>query len=292
MLGSAILDVFEERAIPVTATSRDLQNVPARWRDQFAVFDAAGGELSGLLRDFGEGDFVINCIGVIKHHIDDQNVADRQWAISINAQFPYHLTQIAEHQGFHVIQIATDCVFSGQRGEYDEDAAHDAVDVYGQTKSLGEVPSPTFLNLRCSIIGPELKNRVSLLEWVLAHEPGSSFSGFTDHRWNGVTARAFGRVVAGIVESGNFLAGTFHLVPEDAVTKHELSKMILGAYGRDMVEVVATETGSPINRTLSTRHSDVGSRLWRDAGYGDPPRIQHLLQELADNQSHPLGESK
>ena len=43
-----------------------------------------------------------------------------------------------------VIQIATDCVFDGLKGNYTEDDKHNAIDVYGKTKSLGEVSADNF----------------------------------------------------------------------------------------------------------------------------------------------------
>ena len=42
-----------------------------------------------------------------------------------------------------ILQIATDCVYSGATGGYTESSSHDALDVYGKTKSLGEVALPT-----------------------------------------------------------------------------------------------------------------------------------------------------
>lgn len=286
MLGSAIIEVLSEQGIPYGATTRDLAGLPPGWVERFSAFDALTGNVSQVVGELGPGDHVVNCVGVIRHHISDASPRDRRNAIAINAMFPYALVDAAERQGFHITQIATDCVYSGSTGRYDEDSAHDATDVYGQTKSLGEVPSPSLLNLRCSIIGPELKNKVSLLEWVLSHNAGSSFSGYTDHLWNGVTARAFARVFAGIVTSQNLLSGTYHLVPADAVDKSTLSRLILDEYGRTGVDVVPTATGNPVDRTLATRHPDISAQLWQDAGYQEPPTIQEMVHELACHYSH------
>ncbi|MEC7900574.1 MAG: proline dehydrogenase family protein, partial [Acidobacteriota bacterium] len=44
------------------------------------------------------------------------------------------------------------------KGAYKENDSHDAIDVYGKTKSLGEIKSENFFNIRCSIIGKEIKN--------------------------------------------------------------------------------------------------------------------------------------
>ena len=167
----------------------------------------------------------------------DDLAADRRRAVEVNASFPYRLATAADARGVRIIQIATDCVYSGAIGRYDESASHDATDVYGQTKSLGEVPGDHVLNLRCSIIGPEIGSTTSLLEWVLAHPQGATLGGYIDHHWNGVTTLAFARVASGIVLAGDPLAGTHHLVPADSVSKAELVRLIAQAWGRDDLDI-------------------------------------------------------
>jgi dTDP-4-dehydrorhamnose reductase len=71
------------------------------------------------------------------------------------------LAIFAEDSGAKVIQIATDCVFSGSNGSYLETDPHDATDVYGKTKSDGEIESSAVMQLRCSIIGRENKGKKS-----------------------------------------------------------------------------------------------------------------------------------
>ena len=279
-VGSAVVQALIEMGLEVVATTRAVQEAPVSVRSRFVEFDVERDDLEELLAGYGEGDFVVNCIGIIKPYIHDEDERERLRAVKINSCLPYDLARLAEAQNFRVIQIATDCVYAGSKGLYDENDPHDATDVYGKTKSLGEVPHPRFLNLRCSIIGPELKSRRSLLEWVLAHETGSTFTGFTDHLWNGVTTRAFGHIAGGIILTGNDIYGTFHVVPSQVVTKYELSKMILRAYERREVTVVPTETGVPIDRSLSTLYPEVNARLWADAGYPSIPSVEQLVDGL------------
>ena len=285
MIGNALLEVLSERGIDAIATTRSVSLLPAERRSGFVEFDVVSDDPATLLSDFGPGDYVVNCTGVIKQNIDDANAAHRRNAIAINAEFPYALAALAEEQGFRVVHIATDCVYSGRDGDYSESALHDCTDVYGKTKSLGEVPSDSVVNIRCSMIGRELKGRASLLEWVLDHPAGSTFGGYTDHIWNGVTARGFGRVVAGIIETANPISGTHHLVPADRVTKHELSQLILDAYGRGDVTVEPVVTGKPVDRTLATTEPQTSAALWRDAGFSEPPRIANLVADLVRGPS-------
>lgn len=292
MLGRAMITVFSKENCDWTATTRVVSDAPSADRNRFVAFDVLHDDIRVLLNDLGPGDWVINCIGVIKTYIDDGDSISRLNAIRINAQFPYELSDAADKLGFRIVQIATDCVFSGRTGSYDELADHDAHDVYGQTKSLGEVPSTSTLNLRSSIIGPEHKNKHSLLEWVLSHGPDTSFTGYTDHLWNGVTSLSFSRVTAGIVRTANTISGTHHLVPFDLVSKCGLSRHILDTFGRNDVAVLPTVTTDHIDRTLATIEPELNSRLWRDAGYNTPPTIVQMVAELVPSDMSTNGDSQ
>lgn len=142
-------------------------------------------------------------------------------AIRVNSLFPHELARGAERRGLKVIQIETDCVYSSAQGSYLESAPHDALDVYGKTKSLGEVTSPAVMHVRCSIIGREVGRSTSLVEWVLGQERNANINGYWNHKWNGVTADVFSMICAGIITKGAFRAGLQHLIPANAVTKLE-----------------------------------------------------------------------
>ena len=284
MIGHGVVTSFLERGLDVRATTRHPELVPEHEASLFEEFEVADGDLARLVAGYGSGDFVINCAGLIKQYIRDEDLGDRRRAIAVNADFPHALAELASAQGFRIIHITTDCVFSGGRGSYVETDRHDATDVYGKSKSLGEVPGPGIVNLRCSVIGPELRGFKSLLHWVLGHDSGETFGGYTDHDWNGVTAKAFGRIVSGIIATANPVSGTVHVVPADAVNKYELSRMILETFGRRDVSVLPKETGTPVNRVLSTVHPGVNARLWADAGYEAIPSIEQLVQGLSTSR--------
>lgn len=209
-----------------------------------------------------EGYQVINCIGVIKPYCNDI-----ERAIKVNALFPHTLPATT-------IQIATDCVFSGKQGSYVETDAHEASDTYGQTKSLGEASH--IKNLRCSIIGPELKNHTSLLDWFLGQ---NKVDGFTNHYWNGITTYHFAKLVQGALREHIELPSVQHIVPADIVTKAELLRLIARAYHKDIV-VRDMEAPVSIDRTLSTLNPDLNLRLWHSAGYEFIPTIEEMVNEL------------
>ncbi len=153
MLGDAVTKVFSEFAGQVICTSRN-QLTGLDHTIENRVFDAETDALERVAVDLMAGDYIVNCIGIIKTEIDESSPASCDRARRINSEFPAKLAEFAESRQLKVIQIATDCVFSGKAGHYSETSEHDPADVYGQTKSAGEVVSPSIMHLRVSIIGP------------------------------------------------------------------------------------------------------------------------------------------
>ena len=245
-------------------------------------FDAASENAVDFARDsLRRGDVVINCIGLTKAHINSESIHSIKSAIQVNSMFPNDLALAAEQIGFRVLQVATDCVFSGNNGGYSEDSPHDALDVYGKTKSLGESPSPNVVHLRCSLIGREAPGRNTLLyNWVTMQRHSARISGYTNHKWNGLTNQVFGKIVGGIIKGGLELSGVAHLVPATTVTKAELVQMIATKENRLDIEIRPEQADSAIDRTLSTLNPSLNNDLFSLAGYSQPPSIEQMISDL------------
>lgn len=281
MLGIGVLKALEgANAFSISATTRDGKSVPGHQAIPTKSFLAGRDSVEELISDFSPGDYVINCIGVIKPYIKDENPEQRKNAMLINGLFPDELAVAAQAKSVHVIQIATDCVYSGAKGSYVESDSFDATDVYGKTKSLGEVPLPSMMHLRVSIIGAEAGRSSSLFEWVRNQPLNAAINGFTDHEWNGVTTYHFGRLCRGIVERDLFASGTFHVVPGSRLSKFELVSEIAKRAGRLDISITPKPAGSKVDRTLETENLDFNSALWDAAGYSTPPSVEHMISEM------------
>lgn len=222
-------------------------------------FDAEAFALGGS-SDYLKGlDAIVNCIGIIKPYCKDDDPAGVRHAIRVNALFPHQLGTWARAHGAKVIQIATDCVYSGSKGKYVESDAHDALDVYGKTKSLGEVLDGSVLNIRCSIIGPELKGKLSLLEWFLAQPEGAELNGFSHHLWNGVTTLQFGQLCEKILETpavhDALLKSSLvhHFVPNETVSKFELLELFSDVFAKKHKIRKVDNIGPRVDRSLDTK---------------------------------------
>jgi dTDP-4-dehydrorhamnose reductase len=108
-----------------------------------------------------------------------------QEAERINVDASRWLAEIACQLQAHFVYISTDSVFDGERGDYREEDEPAPVNVYAQTKLLGERAvlgiNPAALVARVNIYGWNVQNKLSLAEWILAQlRAGEVVPGFTD----------------------------------------------------------------------------------------------------------------
>lgn len=271
MLGSAVARELVNAGIEVKSLSRDSGLILHSETRRINVFE---------LDSLEPNDFIINCVGVTKSRIDESSQMSRDYATVANVLFPKWVAEDAEKREVKVIQVATDCVFSGRLGGYTENDPHDATDVYGKTKSLGEVVSPNVMHLRCSLIGPEIDRSTLLFEWVRNLPKDATVFGYTNHLWNGITSLSFGRITAGIIHHGLHTPGVQHVIPHGLVTKDQLIRKIADGLGRYDLEIISKEDKMAIDRSLGTSKPEMVSNLFYASGYGKVPSIEFLIEEM------------
>jgi len=213
MLGNYVYSYFK------TNTTYDILGIT---RKDIDLSDIASFKL--LDDKFKAGDVIINCVGVIKQR---DNADDIDFII-VNSVFPHYLQKVCKKTGAKLINISTDCVFSGSTGDYDEHSFHDAEDIYGKTKSIGEPVGST--TIRTSIIGEELNNFCSLIEWV-KRSKDSTVLGYSNHFWNGITCLQFAKICKYIIENNLFWKGVQHIMSPKKLSKYRLVILISKVYG-------------------------------------------------------------
>lgn len=275
MLGSMLVNHLS-RYFQVVATVRSKEYKPlngteVRYLDAMNSEDEE--ELAGAIVGC---QWVINAIGIIS-----QREGHPAEAFTINSLFPKRLQLISEIAKSQVIQIATDCVYCGDVGNYTELDIPSPIDTYGESKRRGEITAPNMHHLRCSLVGPETHGK-SLLGWFLSHPEGASAPGYTNHQWNGVTTLHFAKICRGIIENSIALPHLQHLVPADSVSKCILLKLFAREFGRGDIVINPVQTRETIYRTLATTNSKLNQELWQAAGYDYPPTIARMVRELAE----------
>ena len=229
MLGHKLLQVLGAR-FETWATVRDLNERLRKtnlFPDATTVAGVDATAFDSIVGAFARvrPDVVINCIGIIKQR---PQAKDPVLSLRVNSLLPHQLNQLCVCAGARLIHISTDCVFSGQKGRYDEAAMPDASDLYGRSKLMGEVTDHGALTLRTSIIGRELSAANGLLEWFLANR-GRSVQGFSRAIFSGLPTIVLAHVVADIIEKQPKLSGLFH-VGSDPIDKYELLRLFDEAF--------------------------------------------------------------
>ncbi|TXT64895.1 MAG: dTDP-4-dehydrorhamnose reductase [Promethearchaeota archaeon] len=277
MLGSMVFKYLSEnKSFKVFGTVRN----PNYQEENVYLFDA--NDISQLERSEIEDlkiDYIINCIGITKPFCKDNDPEGVRRAININANFPWELANYAKQRGIKILTIGTDCVYSGKKGSYTEDDPHDPLDVYGKSKSLGEVFDGSTLIIRCSIIGPEMKKEKSfLLEWFLNQPNGSTIGGFAHHKWNGVTTLQFAQLCEKIITNKYFnklikISYVHHFIPNNTVNKYQLMNIFNELYEKNLQINFINKENQIVDRTLSTKYNTL-------SGLISSSTISSALEEL------------
>ena len=232
MLGHTVFQLFsEDPALEVWGTLRDAaaaRHFSAAQRARLVagvdVLDDTA--LSASVRRIAP-DVVINCVGVINQL---PAARDPLIVVPINAMLPHRLERLCAELGGRLIHVSTDCVFDGRRGGYRESDPSDTIELYGQTKYIGEVRDvPHAITVRVSIIGHELASRHSLIDWFLGQD--GPVSGFTRAIFSGLPSVVLAQVFHDVILTRPDLAGLYH-VSAAPISKHDLLTLVADVYGK------------------------------------------------------------
>jgi len=194
-------------------------------------------------------DVVINCIGTIKPQID--KLGDLN-GILVNSVFPRLLANSCEKLNVKLIHPTTDCVYSGLKGSYNENDKYDVSDIYGMSKAIGEPNNCTVI--RTSIIGEEVGQKRSLVEWVKGNN-GNTVNGFTNHIWNGITCLQFAKICEEIINKNLYWIGIRH-IHSNSVNKFELVNLINNTYDLN-ITVNPMTTDVMCDRSIATIYETI-----------------------------------
>ncbi len=226
--------------------------------------------LTGLKKniDLVKPDAIVNCIGIVKQRDEAKKAAP---SIQVNALFPHQLADLCAEHGVRVIQLSTDCVFSGIRGNYSEIDIPDPVDLYGRTKLLGELNRPGCLTLRTSIIGWQLNTFSSLLSWF-ALQRGKNIKGYHKAIYSGFSTTVIAQLIGDILLTRPDLSGLYQVASEP-ISKFDLLLQLRDRLGWKDIAI------NPDDQFFCDR-SLSGARFSRATGWR-PPTWDAMLDGLA-----------
>jgi dTDP-4-dehydrorhamnose reductase len=210
-------------------------------------------------------DIVINCIGLIKQL---PWASDPLTAITVNSLLPHRISLICRTAGARMIHMSTDCVFAGRKGLYTETHPATATDLYGRTKSLGEVDYPHCMTIRTSSIGHELKGYHGLVEWFLQQD--NSINGYKNAIFSGLPTIELARIFSKYILPNDGLQGIYH-ISSNPISKYDLLKLIADKYEKKIA--IEPYADFHINRSLDS------SVFQSKTGYS-PPSWVSLVEKM------------
>lgn len=229
------------------------------------VGDASNPELLRNLIGINQYDSIINCIGILNQFAEK----DKASAVYLNGYLPHYLAKLTEGTDTQVIHMSTDCVFSGERGEYAEDDFRDGVTFYDRSKALGELDDDKNLTLRNSIVGPDIKkDGIGLMNWFLQQH--GEVNGYTKAIWTGQTTLQLAMTMEAAAKEKAH--GLYNAVPETSISKYDLLKLFNKYLRREKVKLVPV-TGAVADKSLRRTRWDFAYRI---------PDYEQMVAELAD----------
>jgi dTDP-4-dehydrorhamnose reductase len=226
-------------------------------RDKYDIENDTWDKLNLLLKNIvKKGDVIINCAGIIPQKYNSTNY---KTYIKVNTLFPHKLNELSNIYDGHFIHITTDCVYDGKKGSYSIEDEHNAKDIYGVSKSLGEPHNATVI--RTSIIGEELTGKKSLIEWVKSNKD-SKINGYTNHYWNGVTCLTLANFIKAIIDNSSYWKGVKHICSDNIVSKYELCCYINEIYKLN-INIEKYEDSISKNMTLSGNSITIRKNIYQ-----------------------------
>lgn len=204
-------------------------------------------ELENIIDNF-RPNVVINCIG-LNNKINKNDFYTIEKYILINSLLPHKLQSICSRLGIRLIQLSSDCVFSGIKGNYSEKDLPDPLDIYGKSKLMGELESDNCLTIRKSVIGHELIKKEGLLDWFLSRN--EKVEGYQKAIFSGLTVLELARIIDIFILPRTELNGILHIAGFP-ISKYDLLNIISSEYKKS-IELIPNHS-LKVNRSLDSTY--------------------------------------
>jgi dTDP-4-dehydrorhamnose reductase len=258
-----------------TVYSHELKNVPFKviqvdLQDPREIRDCI---------DEAEPEVIINCAAMANLEACEK---EPESAELLNVALPIALAEITQKRKIKLVQISTDAVFDGQRGNYIEEDQPNPLSVYARTKWESEKAvkktNPDSLIVRVNFYGYSLLGKRSLAEFFLYNlAAGTRVFGFRDVKFCPLLVQDLAPILFEMIK--NNLKGIYHIVSPESLSKYDFGVRIANLFdlNEKLVEAVDVNRGGLIasrspNLTLRI------DKLIRDLGKKPPRQKAGLLK--------------
>ena len=272
MIGSCLLRHLNHRNEVFATFRTNPSTYPQleRYHDQKVFFNIDARDLTKItdIVQKTNSDVVINAIGITKQLISEN---EKQDLVYINSSFPHQLYDICNKFDTRLIQLSSDCVFSGEKGFYSENDIPDAHDLYGISKIDGEIEKPNALTIRKSTIGLESGPSHGLIEWFLKSK--GTIRGYRNAIYSGLTTIEFSKVIDMIINDHQDLTGIWN-ISSAPISKFDLLIRLSDFLERNDINII------PYDDFFCDRSLD--QRAFSERTGYSAPSWDRMLKELAN----------
>jgi dTDP-4-dehydrorhamnose reductase len=188
---------------------------------------------------------IIHCAAIA--NVDDCE-SKPELAEEVNARLPGKIAAEAALRHIKMVQISTDAVYDGQKGNYLESETPHPLSVYARTKLTGEnavlAANPAALVARVNFYGWSVSGARSLAEWfVNALTAGQTIKGFTDVTFCPMMVLDLVDTLMEAIDLN--LSGLYHMVGAQQMSKYDFGCAIARRFNfnPELIQPASVEDG-------------------------------------------------
>lgn len=273
MIGHKVAQAFIKNDFDLFLNSRSDSNFVQKIFPNATVYDfnLLNQNIEQLLRKCSP-DYIVNAAGITIR----RGAANNSDTRNMNSVLPYKIDSWCKENRKKQILFSTDCVFSGDKGDYYDLEIPNASDSYGSSKGEGEINSKDTLTIRSSMIGREIRNKTELLEWVISNK-NLKINGFDRAIYSGVTTLWMSNILVEIIKIYPELNGIYN-ISSKSISKFDLINKI-NYYFKLNIDIVK-DTSYSSNKSLNS------SRFFSETKFKKPDWDDMLLDMYLDSENN------
>ena len=280
-LAQKFCEIVKERELPyqLLGTSKSVNRNVYLSSSQFEQLDLCSFDLLKLSLDRFKPTHILHTAAITSVEGCEQ---DKELAYTVNVLLTQYLSEYCKAHDIHLTFLSTDFVFDGENGPYDECAATNPINYYGQTKVLAEEVIAS-LNIQAAVLRTILvygvipdKSRSNLVLWAKKElEQNKSIKVVSDQwrmpTWVDDLAHA---CLLAIQKNAN---GTYHISGGELMSVEETVKVICHTFNFNLEllsAISSQELGQDKNRPRKTGFVLCKSK--RDLQFEPTPFVKSL----------------
>lgn len=264
----------------VTGVANTLPMVWASFKNVQAELTSPG-VIENLINEI-KPDTFLHCAAIANVDVCESNPDQ---AHKVNALLPGIIAESCRKHSIKMIQISTDAVFDGRKGNFVEEDETNPLSVYAQTKRDGELEvlkaNPDALITRVNFYGWSAAGNRSLAEFFVNNlQAKIPMKGFTDVTFCPMNILDLSDLL--VEAAGLDLKGIYHMVGTEPMNKYEFGLRIAQKFGLDPALITPVSVVDGNLKAARSPDLRLSTAKLRNALGRDLPSFDAGLQKFYD----------